>query len=556
MSFSPTFLCIAEQHVNLLHQLKQPVPESVSVLLADGKRKLAKKTAKRLANRKSASSSRARKKALVQEMTELNSRLKRQAQILALLPDLVITINVDGVITFSSAQVERVLHHNSDEIVGTKMADLLVASSRDKLNRLVVQLVASEQMAALGIDATEAAGVTNESGNDTEQAMEASNVEGSRLGGENSSEVAVVSEPSFPLSIVKVKTKEKSSDENDISDNSASLLTSKGPSSLTQDSTSIPRSPMASSLGKSGAYEAKNGGKEKAGKKNLPSSDTSNTSSISTTAKKLQKANQNLEKNVRAHNKKMKKGCPSYRDDVTGADVTANNATARLSSLQHRSESSSEEDSGYRESNDSREETSSSASESSESNGKIPCCRAYVLNHCFCSLFPRSQHAGRRKPLAPTCTICLIRKDMTTVWCEVTSSIRTVERVRDSLAIDGVSDDGKSRKSVSKIGTKSEEESAPSETEAPPEKELLLCLRPIRDGKVKMEGELGLDGISKKKSPAASTSRSQSSKPPRKRCQADAPLEDERPAKKAATEAAPRPDNEVAESLMATNKQA
>ena len=365
-----------EQHTSLLHQLKQPIPESVAVLVADAKRKDAKKTAKRLANRKSASSSRARKKALVQEMTELNARLKRQAQILALLPDLVITINLEGVITFSSAQVERVLNHNTDEIIGTKMADLLVPASREKLNRLIAQLVASEQMAALGAAAV---GVANESGNDTEQVMEASKTEGSTgvaLMRAESSSVAVVSEPSFPLSIVKVKAKDGSSDENENSDNSASIPGSKGASSLTRDSPSIPRSPTASPLGNSGSDDAKDGGKDKAGKKTLPSSDISNSSSISNTAKKLQKANQNLEKNVRAHNKKMKKkGCPSYRDDVTGADVTANNASARLSSLQHRSESSSEEDSGYRESNDSREETSSSASDSSASNGKIFCRR-------------------------------------------------------------------------------------------------------------------------------------------------------------------------------------
>ena len=95
------------------------------------------------------------------------------------------------------------------------------------------------------------------------------------------------------------------------------------------------------------------------------------------------------------------------KDDVTGASVTANNASARLSSLKHVPEASQEskkdvkaagyenagdqsssddsllagveekkkgesasDDSGYRESNDSREETSSSGSDTSQSNGK------------------------------------------------------------------------------------------------------------------------------------------------------------------------------------------
>lgn len=94
------------------------------------------------------------------------------------------------------------------------------------------------------------------------------------------------------------------------------------------------------------------------------------------------------------------------KDDVTGASVTANNASARLSSLEHcpithwnkksndpphyestgeqsssddslltgveekkKSEDASD-DSGYRESNDSREESSSSWSDTSRSNGK------------------------------------------------------------------------------------------------------------------------------------------------------------------------------------------
>ena len=68
-----------EQHVNLLQQLNQPVPQSVALLLADAQRKEKKRNAKRVANRKSASTSRARKKALVEEMTKINARLKRQA---------------------------------------------------------------------------------------------------------------------------------------------------------------------------------------------------------------------------------------------------------------------------------------------------------------------------------------------------------------------------------------------------------------------------------------------------------------------------------------------
>lgn len=89
----------------LMQENKQSIPQPIVMLLQDARRKEDKRTAKRVANRKSACTSRARKKALVEEMTKTNARLRRQAMILALLPDLVIAITVDGEITFCSAQV-------------------------------------------------------------------------------------------------------------------------------------------------------------------------------------------------------------------------------------------------------------------------------------------------------------------------------------------------------------------------------------------------------------------------------------------------------------------
>jgi len=96
--------------------------------------------------------------------------------------------------------------------------------------------------------------------------------------------------------------------------------------------------------------------------------------------------------------------------------------------------------------------------------------------------------SGRRKPIAPTCNICLIRKDHTTIWCEVTSSIRTKEEEED--AAESVSGDSKSKskqpgKSLSKSPSPTGNEKALTDaatTEV--EKELLLCLRPIRDGEL------------------------------------------------------------------------
>ena len=144
-------------------------------------------------------------------------------------------------------------------------------------------------------------------------------------------------------------------------------------------------------------------------------------SSLSTETKN-QRANNNLNRNVRSHNKRMleenKKNEVDNgpKDDVTGASVTANNATARLSSLEHHPKASKEkgieeptttyestgdqssddsllngveerkkgedvsDDSGYRESNDSREESSSSWSDTSRSNGKSKLVPIIVLS--------------------------------------------------------------------------------------------------------------------------------------------------------------------------------
>jgi hypothetical protein len=326
----------------------------MAMLLSDARRRQDKKNAKRLANRKSASSSRERKKTLVKEMTELNAKLKRQALILALLPDLVIVIDINGAITFCSAQVERVMQHKVDDLVGEQLSNMLVPSSRARLTNLMKELLESEKsvqapsnVVVAESDAPASVAVVSE---------------------------AVGSDPSFPLSVVKVQAAAGSDENSDLSVGGGG---SKQMSSLTNsdvgNSGSDGDGANKSNNSKKGCAK-ENGDKQTSSTKDLPSSDTSNSSSLSTSAQKLQKANANLVRNVRCHNQKMKDKAVAakagFRDDVIGADVTANNATARLSSLRHRMESPSEEDSGYRESNDSREETSSSASDLSDLNGK------------------------------------------------------------------------------------------------------------------------------------------------------------------------------------------
>lgn len=471
--------------------MKQEIPQKVTLLLQDAKKRADKRHAKRIANRQSACTSRARKKALVEEMTALNARLRRQALILSLLPDLVIVIDTEGTITFCSAQVERVLQHNIDELIGAKLTEIVDPGSREKISNLIQGLLRSnaiqdagavsegDQKALRSDRQIVSSPVTkkkksiheNQDDRNEESAYETSGA------GANT-----VTETSFPLSVVQlgqVNTAVRSSpDDNDNSDAS----NDKQPSSLTGNS-------CAGNSGSDDPVE-KQVSTNLSNTKTLSkedtsisqSSDSSNTSSRtnSSNAKNLLSANANLERNVRHHNKKiMKDKRAGYKDDVIGAAVTANNASARLSSLQHlRSADSSEEDSGYRESNDSREETSSS------SDGETT-----------------SQRNGRRKVIAPTCNVCLIRSDLSTLWCEVTSSLRTKDNDEEpsdsgSLVVEKrthlstTSEETTQGKLVSDDASTHESEQIDGVEKVkstPQVKEILLCLRPIRDGDAKVD---------------------------------------------------------------------
>jgi hypothetical protein len=63
----------------------------------------------RAANRRSASSSRARKKKYIEKLTSENRRLKRISRILAILPDLVMVVNEECRITFASWRSQKML---------------------------------------------------------------------------------------------------------------------------------------------------------------------------------------------------------------------------------------------------------------------------------------------------------------------------------------------------------------------------------------------------------------------------------------------------------------
>lgn len=97
----------------------------------------------------------------------------------------------------------------------------------------------------------------------------------------------------------------------------------------------------------------------------------------------------------------------------------------------------------------------------------------------------------RQRPLAPTCNVCLIRDDLTTIWCEVTSSIctrsLTEEYVNLTFVSNNTSTQGLSSQTSSSADSKSAQQRERSDSFQRDEvKEFLLCLRPIRDGEVKV----------------------------------------------------------------------
>lgn len=301
----------------------------------------------------------------------------------------------------SNRQVERVLRHKIDDLIGANLCDLLIPASRAALTNLIGELAAAERAAAGNrpegrgdpASSMQAVNVQNESTEENANENANANVSG-QSSSEASNGAAVVSDQSFPLSIVQV---EKSAPEEN-----SDLSTSHGKttSALTNSNNSGTIQSANSSLDNTGQ-----GGKVDPQRKDKQSSSDDSLSS-SSDAKNLRNANANLNRNVRWHNENLKssKSGSAHKDDVTGEAVTPNNAGARLSSLQHRPKEdkkkkldnqeedsssssdsllagveekkknggkngngSSSDESGYRESNESaREDSSSSASDMSQ----------------------------------------------------------------------------------------------------------------------------------------------------------------------------------------------
>lgn len=386
------FVCTSQTdaHVRQLREANQAVPQAVALLHADMRRKEEKRHAKRLANRKSAYTSRARKKALIEEMTRDNARLRRQAMILSYLPDPVVAIRADGTITFCSMQVERVLRYDVSGLIGANIEDIIVPSSRESIRGLIRDLIMAEQRAALSefsvedgdeeedigennrvVEDQEGRGRGGEGGNDrvsndgndrennsasttgvpTHQVSEHYSSEQSSFppllevnvnAGQTSAEVAAgedVSDSSGDPPGKKSSSQQKqqqeqannnSSEMSSLTHKNSSLCGAGGESGEDGTTAALPRQESSLSTGSSSSDNDKNSKKQS----NSPLTECDDSTSSEN------KANANLLKNVELCKLNKDKEDDeqvrfSYKDDVMGAFVTANNADAKLSSLMH-----------------------------------------------------------------------------------------------------------------------------------------------------------------------------------------------------------------------------
>jgi hypothetical protein len=378
-----------------------------------------------------------------------NAQLRRLELILSYLPDPVIVVSPQGSITFCNTQVERVFKHKMDELVGANIEDLMIPKSRGVIKKLIRDMLAAEQELSETLDGNAAI---------AKKKMKSTNGEGSGSSGDRNIISENTSESAFPLFEVKLNSTDVDAGE-DVSD-----------SDENRRLTSLAR-------------------KDSSFNSNEVDDATPNSSE-----KEMRNADANLSRNVEAckinkYKAKTEQVRFSHKDDVMGASVTANNADAKLSSLMHDpsplktkhamrpkitadkqeeqssstldsslSKISSEkqqaklgtssEDSGYREGGESPEDSNSSSSSGASADSK-------------------KEKRKRARPMAPSRNVCLIRSDLSSIWCELTSSIRTSIARADDVE----------RGSVSKEG--SEEPEEPEEFE---EKEILLCFRPIQEG--------------------------------------------------------------------------
>ncbi|CAM9193311.1 unnamed protein product [Ectocarpus sp. 6 AP-2014] len=108
-----------------------------------------RKSAKRAANRRSANTCRLRKKFFVENMADANERMRKRARVLSLLPDMILAMRRDGVITYASENCRQFLQFTRQEVEGTNIFDLVESGSHNRLRRLLEENLGSVSKEAI-----------------------------------------------------------------------------------------------------------------------------------------------------------------------------------------------------------------------------------------------------------------------------------------------------------------------------------------------------------------------------------------------------------------------
>lgn len=233
---------------------------------------------------------------------------------------------MEGDITFCGGQVEKMLRHKTNDLLGANIEQIVVPDSRRTMQRLIKDLTSTtEQQDNSGEAASEYRTERNGSANRPDRLEN----EGNNSNGSSDANVISLrsSEKSIPMLEVNVDAVQTSAEE-DVSDSSADRRSkkekdgsggkhkSKGNDTTTEISS---LTHQKSSLGSETSTGNENG--EPAAKKvKISAAQEKTNCGESEESISSRKASDHITNNV---------------DDVMGASVTANNADAKLSSLMH-----------------------------------------------------------------------------------------------------------------------------------------------------------------------------------------------------------------------------
>eukprot|EP00804_Cyclotella_cryptica_P017127 CCRYP_003354-RB/>CCRYP_003354-RB protein AED:0.04 eAED:0.04 QI:1364/1/1/1/1/0.75/4/188/432 len=355
-------------------------------------------------------------------MAEENVRLKREVSILSSIPDPVVAIDIDGVITFCSRQMERVVLHKAADLIGENIEKLIVPDSMVALRTMIEDVVANEKRAPPKEDGDIARASYVRASSDGFDSEGNSGINSSRS--DHCTVSTKSSEQSFPMLEVKVDSCE------DIS-HSSSYRSNKKKGTERAD-----RPISASSA--SDDYPKTNGNHED---------------------NNVKPSHEESQRDQQLHfcpqqNRVLKSRCSSLSLAEKQEYSSSMTSDSSLSKAEYRpSASNLSEDSGVRESNGSQSNKSSSSS----------------MNNTDKDYLNPPKEVKRKAPLAPACHVRLIRDDLSTIWCELTSSVTTLRAKKL---------DQKSATNMLSVA-KNVVESKIFEEET---QELLLCFRPIVEG--------------------------------------------------------------------------